>query len=130
MKKTFKFLKIGALVAFLPLIASAQATGFTILNDIYKIVNIIIPILITVAVIYLIIAIIQYVIAGDEEKKAEGRSHMIYGIIGLFVIVGVWGLVAILFNTFNVSSTTKYAPPSTLCPVGFTPDPNNPGGCI
>jgi len=40
-----------------------------------------------------------------QEKKTEGKSHIIYGIIGLFVIVAVWGLVAIIVKTFGVSTS-------------------------
>jgi hypothetical protein len=38
--------------------------------------------------------VIQYITAGaDEEKRAGARNYMIYGIIGLFVLVSVWALV-------------------------------------
>ena len=38
--------------------------------------------------------------AGSEEGRKEGRNIMIWGIIALFVIVSVWGLVQVLNNTF------------------------------
>ena len=38
--------------------------------------------------------------ASDETKRAEGRSVMVWGVIALFVMVTVWGLVGILQNTF------------------------------
>lgn len=38
--------------------------------------------------------------AGDPKKAAEGRQIMLWGIIGLFVIVAMWGLVEVLKSTF------------------------------
>ena len=44
--------------------------------------------------------VIQYVIAGGDEKKLEeGRKYIIYGLIGLFVMFAVWGLVEAITNT-------------------------------
>jgi hypothetical protein len=46
--------------------------------------------------------VVQYVINSDEEaKKAKGKEFMIWGIIGLTVMVSVWGLVNVLGSTFN-----------------------------
>jgi len=58
---------------------------------------------IAIAVIIFLWGVVSYITAGaDEEKRATARSLMIYGIIGLFVMVSVWGLVAVLGRTFNV----------------------------
>ena len=51
-----------------------------------------------------VIGVIQYVIASDEEAKTTGRNRMIYGIIGLVVIVALWGLVRIVTNTFDLNT--------------------------
>lgn len=49
--------------------------------------------------------VFQYVISSDDEgKKEKGRQYMIWGIIGLTVMVSVWGLVTILGDTFNLNS--------------------------
>jgi hypothetical protein len=41
----------------------------------------------------------------DPKKREEGRSFMIYGIVSLFVMISIWGLVGFLGNTFGVSTT-------------------------
>jgi hypothetical protein len=38
--------------------------------------------------------------ADNDEKRTEGKKVMIWGIIALFVMVSVWGLINILANTF------------------------------
>ena len=72
-----------------------------------NILDIVIPILIVLAVIYFIWGVVQFVIAGDEEAKTKGRNHMIYGIIGLVVIVAIWGLVGIVRNTFGLGGGSQ-----------------------
>ena len=53
-----------------------------------------------------------YVIASDEEAKTAGRDKIIYGIIGLAVIIAVWGLVKILTNTFGLNNTQNIVYPT------------------
>ena len=63
----------------------------------------VIPLIITLALAMFIWGVVQYVINSDEEaKKAKGRQFMIWGIIGLTVMFGVWGLVKILGTTFGI----------------------------
>lgn len=75
------------------------------LCKISEILNAIIPVLIALGVVYFVWGVITYVVASDEEAKKAGRDRIIYGVIGLAVIVGVWGLVAILRNTFGLNNT-------------------------
>lgn len=59
------------------------------------------PLLVALAVIGFVIGIIKYFLNPDnEEKRKEGKTFMLWGLIGLFVIVSIWGLVGILSGTF------------------------------
>ena len=40
--------------------------------------------------------------AGDEKKIADGRRLMVWGIIALFVVTSIWGIVSFLQGTFGV----------------------------
>lgn len=42
-------------------------------------------------------------IRAEGDGKAAGREFMFYGIIGIFVMVSLWGLVNVLQNTFRLS---------------------------
>lgn len=89
----------------LPLFASAQ-TVQTVLAIILGILNQVIPILMVIATIVFLYGVIAYITsAGDEEKQASGKWYMIWGLIGLFIIVAMWGIVRILVNTFGVGGT-------------------------
>jgi len=69
-----------------------------------NILNSVIPVLVALGVVYFVWGVITYVIASDEEAKKKGRDRIIYGIIGLAVIVAVWGLVRILTRTFGLDN--------------------------
>jgi Kef-type K+ transport system membrane component KefB len=60
--------------------------------------------LISVAVVYFLYGVLKYVIGSDPESKEKARHTMIYGLIGLAVMVAVWGLVKVLTDTFGLSS--------------------------
>ena len=63
----------------------------------------VIPLIAALAVAMFMWGVVQYVINSDEEaKKAKGKEFMIWGIIGLAVMIGVWGLVKILGTTFGI----------------------------
>jgi hypothetical protein len=66
--------------------------------------NVIIPFLIALAIVVFFWGVISYVIAADEEAKTKGRDKMIYGLIGIAVIVGLWGFIALLQNTFGLQA--------------------------
>lgn len=89
----------------LPVVAFAQntsPTAFGIIQTIRNIFSWLIPLAITLGVFYFIWGVIQYIGGSSEEAKSEGRNRMIWGIIGLFVVVSIWGLVGIIGNTFGV----------------------------
>ncbi|MEK7162538.1 MAG: hypothetical protein AAB730_01610 [Patescibacteria group bacterium] len=61
----------------------------------------VLPLLFILATIVFLWGVILYITAGgDEEKRKEGRNYIIYGLIGLFVMVAVWGIVNIMIGFF------------------------------
>lgn len=66
----------------------------------------VIPLIFALALAVFVWGVVQYVIyPQDEGKKEKGRQFMLWGIIALAVMVSVWGLVAILRNTFDINDT-------------------------
>ena len=65
-----------------------------------SILNSLIPLIVTLGIIYFVWGVVSYVIASDAEAKKKGRDRIIFGIIGLAVIISVWGLVVLLRDTF------------------------------
>lgn len=63
--------------------------------------NAVVPLLVAVAVASFVYGIIQYFLFPDnEEKRKAGKSFMFWGLVTLFVMVSIWGLVGIFSNTF------------------------------
>jgi hypothetical protein len=77
-----------------------------------ELLSAVLPILIALGVVYFVWGVISYVVGGDEEAKAKGRSKIIYGIIGLAVILGVWGLVKVVTNTFGIEGARTITIPT------------------
>ncbi len=96
-----------ALSFALPLAASAQSSVrsvWDIFGFIKRILDTALPLIIAAAVVYFIYGIAMYVLSGSEEAKGAAKDKIVYGIIALFVMVSVWGLVNILVRTFNLDT--------------------------
>jgi hypothetical protein len=120
--KNFKkiiIFSLALIVIAIPAFSFAQSTntGTTtigdIINTIGEILNFVSPVLLTLGVIFFMWGVVQYMIGGNEEAKKKGRDKIIYGIIGLVVIVSLWGLVGIVINTFGLSQTLPIANPTS-----------------
>jgi len=63
--------------------------------------NAVVPLLFALAIAGFIYGIIKYFLSADnEEQKKAGKNFMIWGIVAIFVMVSIWGLVGILSGTF------------------------------
>lgn len=103
MKKLARILPPSLLL--LPFVVSAQQDVQGVVRTITDIINAIVPLMIGVAFLVFIYGVISYVLAGGDDKKTStARQTMIYGIIGLAVILGAWGIVAIILNTIGVDA--------------------------
>lgn len=38
----------------------------------------------------------------SEEGRRTGTRHMIWGIVGMFIMLSAWGILEVLVNTFNL----------------------------
>ena len=97
------FLSAVALPAF------AAVTDFKSLIDVVFINGIIrpiVPLLIGLGVVLFIYGVLKTMISEGGEGKEEGKQFMIWGIVGIFVMVSVWGLVSILQTTFQLPTKT------------------------
>lgn len=110
---------IGSLgLLALPAVALAQGVidatgglGGAIVDISAFITDYIIPLLIGIAALLFIYGVLKYVLnQDDEEARKKARSLMIYGIIAIFVMVSVWGLVNLLSGTFDFDTNAPETP--------------------
>lgn len=75
----------------------------------------VIPIIIAIGVVMFLWGVLKYVTAKDAEGHKEAMNVMISGIVVLFVMVSIWGLVNLLGETLGLVGE---APPPPQLP-GF-----------
>jgi len=108
----------GTLAALaLPLVSMAAVNnvsdaGSFIINTIN---NVLVPVLFAVAFIVFLWGAFQTFILGanSDDTKEKGKNLMLWGLIGFFVMVSVWGLVNILTGTVTFGNNAA--------PSGGTP---------
>lgn len=101
----FMFKKLKFLVApsmmLLPLLVWAQSNDGVhgLLSRVEQLIGRIIPIIIALALLLFLWGVLQFFFTKDPEKQKNSKSFMFWGIIALFVMVSVWGLVRIVSET-------------------------------
>ncbi len=87
---------------FSPNIAYASFDSF-LANINQQIINPLISFLFALAIIYFLYGVFQFISNQDsEEKKTTGKAHMIWGIIGITIMLSVWTILNIILSTFNI----------------------------
>ena len=84
-----------------------------LIDNIKGILNTIIPLLIGLAVVFFLYGVMVFIIkssAGNADGRKEGINFMIFGVIGIAVMVSVWGLVNFVTATLGTSSGPGAAP--------------------
>ena len=113
MKSTSK--KIAAATSLstllLPALAFAQtAQNIIAVVDVFALImNRIVGIVIIFAIIWFIWGLAEYIFedSGDAKNRAKGRERMIMGVIALFVIISIWGLVRFLQNSLGIQGSSS-----------------------
>jgi len=108
-----KKLMMSALGFALPMLALAQGSpnlsNFQQLVDsVGRLIATALPILVALALLFFFYGLAKFILAaGNEESKAEGRRIMVWGIVALFVMVSIWGLVAFLGSALGVRGVNR-----------------------
>ena len=110
MKKALAFTALTLSVFALPLVSFAAINnvsdvGSLIINTIN---NVVVPVLFAIAfIVFLWGAFNAFILgANSDDVKEKGKNLMLWGLIGFFVMVSVWGLVNILTGSVSFGNTT------------------------
>ena len=97
---------------------------FKVLFMAFDFINRLLPFIITLAVLYFVWGVFKYLMAaGDSDARKEARGFMVWGIVSLFVMVSVWGLVNVLVRSFRLDNSmpkTPQVPDLTISPSAST----------
>ena len=108
--KKISALLVGGTV-FMPMLAFAGTTSpnfsyvTAFLQGITNVLGFLTPIIFAIAILYFFWGLAKFIMAaGDEEARAAGKSIMLWGIVALFVMVSVYGLIQILANIVGANN--------------------------
>tara|TARA_B100001971_G_C17824487_1_gene350609 strand:- start:11 stop:460 length:450 start_codon:yes stop_codon:yes gene_type:complete len=92
-----------------PLLVFAQDLQ-QVLETIMDLFSLLIPLVIALALFYFFWGLANFIRkSGDSTAQEEGRNQMVWGIIALFVMLSIWGIVTVLQETLGLR--TLGAPP-------------------
>lgn len=70
-----------------------------------QIVNPIIVFIFALALVYFLYGMVVFIANADnEDARDTGKKHMLWGVVGLFIMVSVYGILKIVIGTMGVSS--------------------------
>ena len=111
---------ILATLTFAPAFAFAQTGRFSnikgLMEGIGDIIDVALPIVVGLALLAFFWGLVKFIFAqGNEEAKADAKKLMLWGLIALFVMVTVWGLVRFIGNALGITEYGGTIPiPSVL----------------
>lgn len=75
----------------------------TLMNSISKvIINPFIVFLFALALVVFIYGVVRYLLNPENETiRNESKSHMIWGVVGMFIMISVFGIMRIILNTLG-----------------------------
>jgi hypothetical protein len=106
----------GALL--LPALASAATLKDTLVL-VSQFLNGVIGLFITLAIVVFFWGLIKYLFSMDQENAHEGIKIMFWGLIAIFVMVSIWGIIRLLQSTLQVTSTDPVIPKGIIVNPGF-----------
>ncbi len=68
------------------------------------VVNPIVQLMFALAVVYFIYGVFTYIRKSDDsDGRLTGGRHILWSTVGLFIMVSVWGIIAVLRSTIGVN---------------------------
>lgn len=105
---------IGSTILTAGLLALPAVAGAATLLDTLALantfLNALIGLFITLAIVVFFWGLIKYLWGASSENAHEGLQLMMWGVIAIFVMVSIWGIIRLLQSTFKVTSTDPIIP--------------------
>jgi len=84
-------------------VAHAESVDQFIANVDRLIINPLILLLFALAVVYFLYGVFEFIANGaNEEKKTAGKSHMLWGVVGIGIMMAVFTILQLVMNTLNI----------------------------
>lgn len=94
----------------------------SLLRDFKSLLDLLIPIIFALALIFFFYGLADFIRTASEKTKEEGKNRMKWGIIALFVMISIWGIIKYIGDSVGIETGVKS---TQVC------DPNKvgEGGC-
>lgn len=80
--------------------STADAFGKAIAPILVHIINPIVMFMFALALVVFVFGILEMLSKGaDSEAHSKGKTHMVAGVIGMFIMISAWGIINIIANT-------------------------------
>lgn len=105
-KSKFSKIKTLLVILLLPSGASAEFDGIKgILTGVSGLMNMVVRIIFGLALIYFFWGGARFILnAGDAKTREDGKNKMIWGVITLFVMISIYGIIAWLTGVLGLPS--------------------------
>ena len=81
-------------------------TLLSLVNQFVDLINLAIPVLIGVGIILFLYTVVRYIAkAGDASGKSAERQAIVWGLVALFVLFSIWGIINIFRQMLPYAST-------------------------
>jgi uncharacterized membrane protein YidH (DUF202 family) len=85
-------------------VAYADFNSF-LANVNHQIINPLIVFLFALAMVYFLYGMLEFFMNQEnEEKRTTSKKHMLWGIVGLTIMMGVWVILGIILSTTGIDS--------------------------
>ncbi|MEK9185902.1 MAG: hypothetical protein AAB863_03950 [Patescibacteria group bacterium] len=115
-----KFFKKIIIVSslLLPVVSSAAPLDKTkeIFRALGNIIGLLIPIVFALALLLFFWGIAKYIFKSGEEKD-NGKNIMVWGVVALFVMSSIWGLVKFINISLGIGGASGEAPTNQRVPT-------------
>ncbi len=109
----------GGLTADQKVVAACSAIKFSSLLDIAIwakciIAGVVIPGIFTLAFVVFLWGVFKFIRSSEQKDKQDSKQFIYVGLIGLFVMVSVWGIIRIAATTLGIESAVPTLQSTTL----------------
>ncbi|MBX4199870.1 hypothetical protein KW790_00155 [Candidatus Parcubacteria bacterium] len=78
----------------------------TIITHVVELINLLLPVLVGAALLVFFWGLVKFIgKSGDAASHADGRSLMIWGVLGLFIMISFMGLISLFGSDLGLFVT-------------------------
>jgi hypothetical protein len=109
---------IGALSLAVPALAFAQNFGYVdnVVGAGRYYLGVAVTVLMILMTLWFLWTVFKFIGEKDATKRKDRQKQMVAGLVGLFIAVGVWGIIRIATRVTGVDPNASFG---TTCPPGY-----------